>query len=248
MLVYGRSGTGKTAFGATFPKPILFIDTNERGTETIKQEDDVDVIRIEEWAELDELYWALKNRETDVEYASVVVDQITNLQDMGMNEVLRKARKGRDETFSQKNWGQLSGMLKQAVSDWRELADDYNILFIAHERVFEGGDDEDEAIEPSIGARVMPSVGSFIDGAVDAIGSTFIKERWEDPERPGQEMQRHVDYCMRLGPHAFYSTKIRRPPSAGPIPEYIVDATYDKITELIAGAKPKRKLRRKPNG
>ena len=177
-----------------------------------------------------------------------MVDQITNLQDMGMNEVLRKARKGRDETFSQKNWGQLSDMLKQAVSDWRELADDYNILFIAHERVFEGGDDEDEAIEPSIGARVMPSVGSFIDGAVDAIGSTFIKERWEDPERPGHEMQRHVDYCMRLGPHAFYSTKIRRPPSAGPIPEYIVDATYDKITALIAGAKPKRKLRRKPNG
>lgn len=245
MLIYGRSGSGKTAFGATFPKPILFIDTNERGTETIKQEEDVDVVRVTEWSQMDELYWALVNGETDIQYESIVVDQITNLQDLGMHEVYRKSRKGRDELFTQKNWGQLSGMLKQAVSDWRELADTYNVLFIAHERVFEGGDDEDEAIEPSIGARVMPSVGSFVDGAVDAIGSTYIKERWEEPERKGDDMVRHVDYCMRLGPHAFYSTKIRRPVSAGPIPEFIVDATFDKIRNLIAGINPKRKVKRR---
>jgi ABC-type lipoprotein export system ATPase subunit len=245
MMVYGRSGTGKTAFGATFPKPILFIDTNERGTETIKQEEDVDVVRVTEWDQLNELYWALVNKETSTEYASIVIDQVTNLQDLGMAEVLRKSRKGRDETFTQRNWGQLSGMLKQTISDWRELAEQYNLLFIAHERVFEGGDDEDEAIEPSIGARVMPSVGSFLDGAVDSIGSTYIKERWETEDK---EEVRHVDYCMRLGPHAFYSTKIRRPVSAGPIPEFIVDATYSKIRRLIAGTEPKRKKpRRKAN-
>lgn len=245
MLVYGRSGTGKTAFGATFPKPCLFIDTNERGTETIKQEEDVDVVRVTEWAQLDELYWALVNKETDVEYTSIVIDQITNLQDLGMAEVLRKSRKGRDETFTQRNWGQLSGMLKQTISDWRELAEQYNLLFIAHERIDEPGDDEEESIEPTIGARVMPSVGSFLDGAVDSIGSTYIKERWETEDK---EEVRHVDYCMRLGPHAFYSTKIRRPVSAGPIPEFIVNATYDKIRALIAGEKPKRKKpRRKAN-
>ena len=245
MLVYGRSGTGKTHFGSTFPKPCLFIDTNERGTETIKQVEDVDVVRVTEWAQLDELYWGLVNKETDVEYASIVIDQITNLQDLGMAEVLRKSRKGRDETFTQRNWGQLSGMLKQTISDWRELADQYNLLFIAHERIDEPGDDEEESIEPTIGARVMPSVGSFLDGAVDSIGSTYIKERWETEDK---EEVRHVDYCMRLGPHAFYSTKIRRPVSAGPIPEFIVDATYDKIRHLIAGTKPQRKKpRRKAN-
>ena len=75
MLIYGRSGSGKTAFGATFPKPILFIDTNERGTETIKQEEDVDVVRVTEWSQMDELYWALVNGETDIQYESIVVDQ-----------------------------------------------------------------------------------------------------------------------------------------------------------------------------
>jgi len=239
MMVYGRSGTGKTHFGSTFPRPVLFIDTNERGTETIAQEEDVDVVRVTEWGELDELYWALKNQETDVEYASVVIDQVSNLQDIGMAEVLRKSRKGRDETFTQRNWGQLSGMMKQWVTDFRDLSDHYNLLLIAHERIFEGGEDEEEAIEPSIGARVMPSVGAFLDGAVDAIGSTFIKERWETEDK---EEVRHVDYCMRIGPHAFYSTKIRRPVSAGPIPELIVNPTFKKIRDLTSGKqKPRRK-------
>ena len=241
MMVYGRSGTGKTHFGSTFPKPILFIDTNERGTETIAQEEDVDVVRVTEWGEMDELYWALLDQKTDIAYASIVVDQVSNLQDIGMAEVLRKSRKGRDETFTQRNWGQLSGMLKQWISDFRDLSDIYNLLLIAHERVNEGGDDEEEAIEPSIGARVMPSVSAFLDGAVDSIGSTFIKERWETEDK---EEVRHVDYCMRIGPHAFYSTKIRRPVSAGPIPEMIVNPTYQKIKNLTTG-KPKRKVIRR---
>ena len=244
MMVYGRSGTGKTHFGSTFPKPILFIDTNERGTETIALEEDIDVVRVTEWTEIDELYWALLNKETDVAYKSIVIDQVSNLQDIGMAEVLRKGRKGRDETFTQRNWGQLSGMLKQFISDFRDLSDHYNLLLIAHERINEAGDDEEESIEPSIGARVMPSVSSFLDGAVDAIGSTFIKERWETEDK---EEVRHVDYCMRIGPHAYYSTKIRRPVSAGPIPELLVNPTYQKVKDLTTGKqKPKRKkVRRK---
>ena len=242
MMVYGRSGTGKTHFGSTFPRPILFIDTNERGTETIAQEEDVDVVRVTEWAEIDELYWGLLNHETPTEYASIVIDQVSNLQDIGMAEVLRKSRKGRDETFTQRNWGQLSGMLKQFISDFRDLSDDYNLLMIAHERINEAGDEEEETIEPSIGARVMPSVSAFLDGAVDSIGSTFIKERWETEDK---EEVRHVDYCMRIGPHAFYSTKIRRPVSAGPIPELIVNPTFKKIRDLTSGKQKRKKLRRK---
>jgi len=239
MMVYGRSGTGKTHFGSTFPKPTLFIDTNERGTETIALEEEIDVVRVTEWSEIDELLWALSD---GMDYKSVVIDQVSNLQDIGMAEVLRKSRKGRDETFTQRNWGQLSGMLKQFISDFRDLSDDYNLLMIAHERVNEGGDEDEDTIEPSIGARVMPSVSAFLDGAVDSIGSTFIKERWETEDK---EEVRHVDYCMRIGPHAFYSTKIRRPVSAGPIPELIINPTFKKIRDLTSGKqKPTRKARR----
>ncbi len=70
MMVYGRSGTGKTHFGSTFPKPVLFIDTNERGTETIALEEEIDVVRITEWAEIDELLWALSD---GMDYKSIVI-------------------------------------------------------------------------------------------------------------------------------------------------------------------------------
>jgi len=81
MLVYGRSGTGKTHFGSTFPRPSLFIDTNERGTETIAQEEGIDVVRVTEWQEIDELLWALKD---GMEYESIIIDQVTAGHDGGI--------------------------------------------------------------------------------------------------------------------------------------------------------------------
>ena len=229
MLVYGRSGTGKTQFGSTFPKPILFLDIKERGLDTIRNQADIDVLRVETWEDFDDAYWYLAD---GTDYATIVIDQITNLQDLGMSEIRDRAKKTSNELFTKKNWGELSGLLKTAVSNYRGLSDQYNICFIAHERIFGGGEEEDEALEPSVGARVMPSVGSFIDGAVDAIGSTYIKESFTGK---GSKKERHVDYCMRIGPHAFYSTKVRRPVDAGPLPDFVVDPTFTKITNLIAG-------------
>lgn len=229
MLVYGRSGSGKTQFGSTFPRPILFLDINERGLDTIRKEKDIDVLRCQTWADFEDAFWYL---EEGTKYKSIVIDQITNLQDLGMGEIRERAKKSQAELFTRKNWGELSGLLKTSISNYRGLVDQYNICFIAHERVFGGGEEDDDALEPSVGARVMPSVGSFIDGAVDAIGSTYIKESFTGK---GSKKERHVDYCMRIGPHAFYSTKVRRPVEAGPLPDFVVNPTFRKIINLITG-------------
>lgn len=248
MLVYGQSGRGKTYFASTFPKPVLVIDVNERGTNTIKGIPGVDVRRITNWDEFEAGYWYL---EGGTKYKSVIIDQITNLQDLGINEIRRRAKKGPTELISKKNWGELGGLMKQWIDNYRLLKDQYNILFIAHERIFSGGDEEEEegVIDPDVGARVTPSTKSFLDGAMDAIGSCFIKE--SVIKKKGGKKERRVDYCMRVGPHAYYITKIRRPPSAGPLPAFIVNPTYQKIRDLEAGkpiaAKKKvtKKVRRK---
>lgn len=248
MLVYGRSGTGKTQFGSTFPRPILFLDINERGLDTIRNQKDIDVLRCKTWDIFEEAFWELKD---GTDYKSIVIDQITNLQDLGMAEIRRRANKGPSELFTKKNWGELSGMLKTAIANYKDLVDDYNLCFIAHERIFGGGEEEDDALEPSVGARVMPSVGSFMDGAVDAIGSTYIKETFTGK---GSKKVRNVDYCMRIGPHAYYSTKVRRPVEAGPLPDFITDPSFTKVTDLISGkaltakkkvTKKRKKVRRK---
>jgi hypothetical protein len=239
MLAYGRSGTGKTHFGSTFPRPSLFLDIKERGTATIANEPDIDLAQIVDWGEFEDLYWELKK---GMKYKSIIIDQITNLQDMGMDDVRARSRKTSKELFTQRNWGQLGGQLKEWITNFRGMADMYHILFIAHQRTFGGGDEEDNALDPVVGARVMPSIGSFLDGAVDAIGSTFVRE---EEIKKGNKTERVVEYCMRIGPHAYYLTKVRRPVEAGPVPGFIVNPTYQKIIDLELGKSTKRKVRRR---
>ncbi len=240
MLTYGRSGSGKTHFASTFPTPSLLIDCNEGGTDTIADREDIDHVLITTWDEFDALYWELSE---GTDYTSIIIDQITALQDFAMNDVRRKAKKGPDDVFSTRNWGQMGGLLKSGLENMRNLKTQYNICFIAHERIFDNAtDEEDDVIIPSVSARLIPSVVPFIEGAVDTIGGTFIRERWVGE---GKEQKAIVEYCMRIGPQQYYATKIRRPASLGVLPDVIVDPTFQKIKDLMVGQKPKRKSRRR---
>ena len=240
MLVYGRSGSGKTHFASTFPTPSLLIDCNEGGTDTIADRHDIDHVMITTWEEFDRLYWELK---AGTDYESIILDQITALQDFAMTDVRMKVNKTADDVFSTRNWGQMSGLFKEGLEHMRDLKHQYNVCFIAHERIFDSDTDEEaDVIVPNISARVIPSVVTFIEGAVDTIGGTFIRERWEGE---GDEAQTIAEYCMRIGPQQYYATKIRRPASAGALPNVIVDPTFQKIKDLTSGINPKRKARRK---
>lgn len=239
MLVYGRSGSGKTHFASTFPTPSLLIDCNEGGTDTIADRDDIDHVLITTWEEFDALYWELTE---DTGYESIIIDQITALQDFAMSEIRRKVKKGPDDVFSTRNWGQMGGLLKQGLQNMKDLKHLYNVCFIAHERIFDPSDEEENVIVPNISARVIPSVVPFIEGAVDTIGGTFIRERWEGE---GDDQHAIAEYCMRIGPQQYYATKIRRPASSGALPDVIVNPTFQKIKDLTMGLKPKQKARRK---
>lgn len=46
MNVYGRSGTGKTTFACTFPKPLLLVGT-EDGTRSVYTVKGVDYVRLD---------------------------------------------------------------------------------------------------------------------------------------------------------------------------------------------------------
>ena len=81
MLVYGRSGTGKTTFAGSFPTPALLIDVREKGTDSIANLDGVDVVQIEHWTDLEEIFWYLKKEK---KYKSVIIDQVSSMQDIAM--------------------------------------------------------------------------------------------------------------------------------------------------------------------
>lgn len=236
MLVYGETGTGKTVFASTFPKPILLLDLKEKGTETIARVEGVDVLTIQKWEDLEEAYWYLHG---GTKYQTVVLDQITALQGVAMSKVRKDNEMEDDDTFSRRDWGKISGLMQQWLLNYRDLWDkELNVCFNAHQRVTTNEDEEssgEDQIEPSVGARVMPSISSFINGAVSAIGNTFVRERFVKNEKT-KVKERFVDYCMRVGPHAYYRTKIRRPPDSEiAIPDVIVNPTYEKIVRLSRG-------------
>lgn len=242
MLVYGKADTGKTEFASTWPGPVLFIGFNERGTDTVKDKPDTDIVELQTFEEFDELYWDLKDGS---KYKTLVLDQITSLQGFGIDYIRRKMKKKPGEVFSQKNWGQLSGEMRTGIENYRNMVDQYNICFLAHERTFNASSDEEDegVLDPFIGAAIMPSINTFTTGAVSAIGNTFIKEEWR--KLKGGKEERIVKFCMRTGPSGYYFTKIRRPVKAGPVPEYIVNPTYAKIKSLIDGKSPVKPAKRK---
>lgn len=233
-LLYGKSGTGKTALSGTWPKPMLVLDIAEKGTRTIKKTPGIDGTLIRDWEDLEEVYWYLYDGPGNGKYKTVSLDQVSQLQDLAITKVRSDRNMKANDPMSQRLWGQASGLLKTWLFNFRELQSlGMHLVFIAHQRENKGDEDnEDNQIEPSIGCRLMPSVADFLDGAVSTIGNTFIRERWL---KEGKEKIRKVDYCLRVGPHSVYRSKIRRSPSDGALPDIVVNPTFEKLERVSRG-------------
>lgn len=248
-LFYGRSGTGKTTVLGTFPKPLLLIDIKEKGTDSLASEPGVDVIRINDWSELEDLYWELKD--SDHKYKTVGIDAVHSMQALAIVEAKDVANKKETDQTSQKDFGQASGLMNTWLYNYRDLIEQgINVVFLAHDRVQEvDTEDDGDMILPEVGPRLMPSVASTLLGAVNVVGNTYIREIVTKSKKVGEKSTRRVEYCLRIGPHGYYATKIRRPKKFQ-IPEFIVDPSYDKLANVIQGKttptqQPKRKIRRR---
>ena len=232
VLFYGRSGTGKTTIASSFPAPSLLLDIREKGTDSVSNVKGLKVAHLNAWEQFEEIYWYLKKGEHD--FKTVIVDQITQLQELAMKKALKDDGKEDTEQMSKRNFGQAGGMMKTWLLNYRDLIDDgIHVVFIAHDRVTNQGDDGsgEDQIDPVVGAALMPSVASFVNGAVKIIGNTFIRETYSIQNK---RKVRAVEYSMRIGPHAFYTTKTRSPVGIA-APSVIVDPTYEKLVGIMRG-------------
>ena len=251
IMLYGRSGTGKTTLWSTFPKPILAIVCSGsmksgelRSIDTAENRKVVRQVVLENSNEIDELANHVK---TTGAFRTVVLDHATGFQDMVLKEIL-----GINELPIQKSWGlatqqqygQCTMRCKQLMNGL--LSCGANAVIVAQERQFGGGDEETrDAIAPVIGAGLSPSLAGWLNSAVDYIGQTFIKQKEVVKEvKVGQganvkiiqqrvKVPGQVEYCLRTLPDPIYTTKFRVP--KGMELKDLVDPTYGSIMELIRG-------------
>lgn len=231
-LFYGRSGTGKTTVAATFPKPALILDIREKGTDSVFDVEGIHVLSVDTWEDIEEVYWMLKKQGG---YKTVIIDQVSAMQDVCREKILEEDNK---EKMSLRLFGELSGRMKDWITSYRDLMDEgINVVFLAHDRTFgnDEADDDDQAIDPTVGPRVMPSVAASLCGAVKIVACTFIQETYGNRDPKTRERPRQVNYCLRIGAHGTYTTKVRTSRS-NTVPSVLVDPDYDKLVTMMRGS------------
>lgn len=222
MLVYGRSGTGKTTLAGTFPTPILLVDVQEEGVGPLRKIKGIDVLEVDEWAVLNNLPYEIEG----TKYKSVIIDSISMVQTLRVQTILKSSGK---TLMTQQNWGEVAGDLQRFILTLRELSQ--HLLFIAHDRTMNASDESVDQLDPEVGPALIPSVSRVICGAVNIVGNAFIKEV---KTKDGAKINREMQYRLRLGPHAYYITKVRTP-SPEKVPSSLLNPTFDKIVKIVQG-------------
>lgn len=241
IVVYGPSGSGKTTFAASAPKPMLYIDVKDDGTDSIADVKGIKVARVESIQDLEEVYWYLKANPG--EFKSVVIDTCTQVQSLAVNEVVasgkKKGKPGDWGVMTRKDWGDVAAILKSLFIDFRDLTNDgMAVLFIAQDRVFNMSDEEEantELLAPEVGPALSPSIVKSLNASVNVIVNTFLRERKFTKEVAGKKVKKSViEYCLGVGPSPLYRRKVRKPKKLT-LPDVVVDATFRDVVDIIHG-------------
>lgn len=242
--LYGRSGTGKTTLAASWPKPILYLNIRDNGEESISDVEGIDVVDIESSEDLlEQILWLHKKASKGkLVYKTVILDTMSQLQtllveEMGATKKIPKGKRAGDfGVLHRQDWGKISGDLIKVIMDIRGLP--VNSVFIAQERVFNAGDEEDDGIDqlaPEVGTKLMPSVNKDLCASVNIVANTFIRIKVTKKKSDGKtEKTIKKQFCLRLGPNEVYTTKVRKPKGIE-APDYIIDPTYRKIIDIVKG-------------
>jgi len=238
---YGKSGTGKTTLAASFPGPAILLDIRDEGTDSVADVKGLQVREIETFEDFEDAYWWLEKDEGE-RYKTVIIDTVSQLQQLVVKEVGEKKNKkdaGDWGTLTQRDWGDIAARMKEWIINYRDLTKfGYQVVFIAQDRVFNLGDDEDagdDQIAPEVGPALSPAIAKVLNAAVSVIGNTFIRSRVVAKEVKGKKKKENkIDYCLRIGPNPVYITKVRKPKSIE-APAFIINPTFGDILEVIKG-------------
>jgi hypothetical protein len=252
VLLYGRSGTGKTTLWSTFPGPILCMVCSGgkrpgelRSVDTPANREKISQVAIHNSLEIRDVTAHVKQTGA---YSTVILDHASGLQDRVLAELLNMDEVPAQKSWglaSQQTWGQVSAQCKELLRGILSLPT--NVVIVAQEREFKPEGGEDSVIAPYVSAGLTPSLTGWLNTAVDYIMQTHLRQKEELVSTTmGQGKQarvvqtrravKGVEYCLRTAPDPVYTTKFRLPKGVT-LPDAIVDPSYEKIIEVIQGGR-----------
>ena len=221
---WGKSGTGKTKFVASLPKPLLYIRVGDDGSNTIANVDGIKAIHAETLEQLKEIGEELKK---DKKFASVAVDTFSMITNVWIDQNITQKKK----KMTQQAWGDLKVETEELIKIFHEVAATHIVALTCHESndSIEGMEDE---IIPDFRPNTTKGARTYLEGMANygihmaKMKKTVIKDGVE------REVVRYVGH---LGANSYYWTKLQIDPDIK-VPDAVVNPTYDKIMKIINGA------------
>lgn len=232
VLIYGRSGKGKTRVAATAPN-VLIIDVNDQGTDSVRRDIDPNVFQAVTWSDVIDIYWYLQAG--DHEFESFAVDGITAMQALCMKFVLgdeaaRDASRDPDMP-SRPIYNKVTELMRTQITNFRNLP--MNAIFTALTRTRTGAqEDDDDDFGTFISPGCSPAIADHLEASVGLIGHLTSKEV-QVKVKGTKERRMVVRRQLFVGPSERYLTKDRY----GVFPPYIVQPNLSKMIREIYGNK-----------
>lgn len=241
-VIWGRSGHGKTTTAATWPKPILIVDVNDKGSESAKdlnlKKGEITVFEAKDADDLEEIIEYVNDNPK--KYKTVVIDHLTQVQEMYKQRIMDEEGKTK---MTQPMFGTLSGYMKDFIMSVRALADIgvYPVM-LAQDRTDEVETPDEELLDPDIGPAMTPAVQKFLIASSKIVGRQYIASYEEKVKVKGVPKKVPVtEYRLFIGPNPYYATKIRKPRGAY-CPDYLVNPCFEDLVAITKGEykEPKR--------
>jgi len=145
VLAYGKSGTGKTTFACTFPKPYVFDWDNGMLSQRGK---DIVYDTYISWKAFE---FKLQQLERECPYETLVVDSVTTMEEYMMQEILA-LNKRIEPTLHE--WGRLVDWMQALFLRMTKMA--HHIVVCAHEQVLQDEITSEILVLPLIVGRKLP--------------------------------------------------------------------------------------------
>lgn len=254
VLLYGKSGTGKTTLAATFSDdgPMLWVIFSGgkrpgelRSINTAEYRKRINQIAIQD---MDELPIVLDHLHSSDKYKGVCLDHVSGLQDKVLATILGLES---GEMPEQKSWGIASQQqYGQCTAQCKEhlkalLSFRGHVIILGQERTFNADEErsDSEILQPFVSVALTPALAGWLPPSCDYVCQTYLRNKTEprtskigQKEIITQVKTSEVEYMLRTYPHESYASKFRITKDRRKnLPQAISDPSYAKIKKLISG-------------